>query len=158
MLLLAFVYNGQYLVEQFRIIRPLDYLTGKVDRDGYVSRFRTEHPVMVRANANLPEEARVLCLSIGDRTYYLDRRAHLAEDFYDQTGGDYDEEQIEERMMRHGTTHIIFNRAVFLDWASQLPEYDRAIFENVFSRRTKLLYEENGVQLLELLPTGVNNP
>lgn len=156
-LLLAFAYNGQYLVEQFSIIRPLDYLTGKVDRDGYVSRFRTEHPVMVRANAILPEEARVLCLSIGDRTYYLDRRAHLAEDFYDQTGGDYDEEQIEERMMRHGTTHIIFNRAVFLDWASQLPEYDRATFENVFSRRTKLLYEENGVQLLELLPTGVNN-
>lgn len=147
----AFAYNGSYIYDQFLYIRPLDYLTGKVTRDGYVSRYRIEHPVMVQANKILPKDARVLCLSIGDRTYYLDRAAHLAEDFFDRTNGAYTGDDIVKKMMRYGTTHIILNRDVYLDWASQLKAYEQAAFEDVFDKHTKLLYEKDGVQLLEII-------
>lgn len=147
----AFMYNGLYIFNQFNYIRPFDYLFGKVHRDAYVARYRTEHPVIAHANAILPKDARVLCLSIGDRTYYLDRAAHLAEDFFDRNGGEVREKQLVNKMMRYGTTHIIFNRAVYTDWATQLKKHERRAFENVFTTHTKLLYEEKGVQLLEVL-------
>jgi hypothetical protein len=147
----AFVYNGFYIFHQFDYIRPFDYLFGKASRDAYVARYRTEHPVIAHANAILPQDARVLCLSIGDRTYYLDRKAHLAEDFFDRNGGEEREKQLISKMVRYGTTHIIFNRSVYTDWATQLKKTERRAFENVFTDHTKLLYEENGVQLLEVL-------
>ena len=150
----SFAYNGSYIYDQFLFIRPLDYLLGKVDRDGYVSRYRIEHSVMVQANKILPKDARVLCLSIGDRTYYLDRTAHLAEDFFDQTNGQYTENDIVKKMLRYGTTHIILNRDVYLDWANQLKTYEQAKFEDVFNKHTKLLYEKDGVQLLEITNNG----
>jgi hypothetical protein len=53
--------------------------------------------------------------------------------------------------MRYGTTHIILNRDVYLDWASQLKAYEQAAFEDVFDKHTKLLYEKDGVQLLEII-------
>ena len=147
----AFAYNGSYIHNQFYYIRPFDFLTGKIDRDAYISRYREEHPVIVHANEILPKDARVLCLSIGDRTYYLDRQPHLAEDFFDRTSDEYTESLITEKMMRYGTTHIIINHAVYFDWVSQLKVDEMSKFENVFNNHTKLLYEKNGVQLLELL-------
>lgn len=147
----ALLYNGAYITEQFSFIRPFDYLTGQVDRDTYVSRYRAEHPVMVHANNTLPEGARVLCLSIGDRTYYLNRQSHLAEDFYDRTNGKYSIKELLIKMRRNGTTHIILNSDVYLDWAKELPLHEQAVFATVFKEHTKLLYEVNGVQLLQLL-------
>lgn len=147
----ALVYNGLYILDQFSFIRPLEFISGQIDRDTYVSHYRWEHPVMVHANQVLPQNARVLCLSIGDRTYYLNRQAHLAEDFFNRISGGYTEEDLVKKMKRYGTTHIILNNEVYLGWAKQLPLYEQAVFDNVFKEHTRILYEANGVQLLQLL-------
>jgi len=146
----ALAYNASYMYDQFLYIRPFDYLTGKVDRDEYISRYRVEHQVMIEANKILPQNAKVLCLSIGDRTYYMDRATHLAEDFFDKTNGKYTEKEIVKKIKRYGTTHIILNQDVYLSWASQLNAHEQVEFENAFNKHTKLLYERDGVQLFEI--------
>ena len=146
----ALLLNAGYIHGQFDHIRPWDYLSGAVDREAYISRFHREHPLIVHANKTLPAEARVLCLSIGDRTYYLDRDLHLAEDFYDKTGGRYSEADLINKLTRYGTTHVILDRGVLFDWLITLPQEEQAIFLNVFKNNTRVLYEENNVLLLEL--------
>jgi hypothetical protein len=147
----ALCYNGYYLYGQFNYIRPLDYLTQKVDRDAYISRFRREHAVVQYANQILPQDSRVLCLSIGDRTYYIDRPVHLCESFYKPTAGHFSETELLKKLKGYGTTHIIIDKTTFFDWARGLSHADRSALSNVFQNNTTILYEKNGVRLLELL-------
>ena len=145
-----FFHNGSYIYSQFKYIRPLEYLSEKVDRDSYISRYRREHAVIVHANQVLPQDASVLCISIGGRTYYLDRSVHLAEDIYDRKDGKYLEEELLKKLKRYGTTHIIMDRKVFFDWLRTLDENEQSDFLGVFKINTKLIYEKNDVLLLEL--------
>jgi hypothetical protein len=144
------IYNAKYIHHQFAYIQPLAYLSKKVDRDTYISHFRFEHFVIQYANETLPKDARVLCLSIGDRTYNIERDVHLSEDFYNRVNGTFTESDLLKKLKRHGTTHIIFYKNAYLDWARQLKQEERNMFENVFDKNTKLLFEKNGVLLLEL--------
>lgn len=148
--LLALLYNENYVYGQFGHIRPFDYLSGKVDRDAYISRFRPEYPVIQYANRTLPENARVLCLSVGNRTYYLDRQAHLAMDFFDKPGAHYSEADLLNKLTRYGTTHVLLDRAVFFNWLRVMPQADQELFLGVFKKYTRTLYQENDVLLLAL--------
>lgn len=152
--LIMFGLNAFYIYGQFAYIQPLKFLTRKVDRDSYITYFRKEYPVIRHANQTLPEDARVLCLSIGDRTYYLNREAHLAEDFFNPKKGGFTEGLLLDRLMRYGTTHIIMDRSVAMNWIRNLPQGDRSAFENVFRNHTKLLYSKFDVLLLELHRSG----
>lgn len=71
--LLVFGYSADYMVEQFRYLRPLSYLSGSVDRAAYITHYRPEYPVIQYANRNLPRDAKVLLVFMGMRGYYLDR-------------------------------------------------------------------------------------
>ncbi|MGB3221276.1 MAG: phospholipid carrier-dependent glycosyltransferase [Desulforhopalus sp.] len=150
---LALCYNANYIRTQFSFVQPLGYIAKKINRDTYISNYRFEYPVIQYANEILPMDARVLCLSIGDRTYYIDRHVHLAEDFYDKENGIFSEFELLKKLSRSETSHIILSRNTYLDWARSLKPEERNVFENVFQKNTKLLYEKNGVLLLELKPT-----
>lgn len=150
----AFSYNALYIYEQFCFINPLEYLSKNINKDDYISRYVAEHPVVMYANEVIPLNAKVLCLSIGDRTYYLNRSAHLAENFYEPTNDIFNETDIFTKMMRFETTHIILNRNVYLDWATQLQTNEWNKFEDTLYKHTKLLYEKDGVQLLEITNNG----
>jgi hypothetical protein len=150
-ILIMFGLNASYIKGQYAYIQPLKYLTGKVDRDSYITHFRKEHPVIRHANQMLPKDAKVLCLSIGDRTYYLNRSAHLAEDFYSPVENGFSEELLLKRLMRYQTTHIILDKTTLSNWARHLSQQDRTAFERVFRNHTKLLFAKNNVYLLELI-------
>ena len=52
-MLLLFGMNAVYLVNQFRVVDPIGYLSGKVGREMYITRYRPEYPVMKFANEHL---------------------------------------------------------------------------------------------------------
>ncbi|MDL2329045.1 glycosyltransferase family 39 protein [Desulfosarcina sp. OttesenSCG-928-A07] len=147
----AFLYTADYIRGQFADLRPMDYLSGKVDRDGYISRYRKEHPVTVYANQVLPPDAKVLCLSLGDRTYYLNRSAHLSKDFYTRKNGVYTESDILKKLRKYETTHVMIDKKVLFDWLRTLDAADAKPFLNVFQHHTKIMYEQNDVLLLEVI-------
>jgi 4-amino-4-deoxy-L-arabinose transferase-like glycosyltransferase len=149
LVLVTFFYNTNYVYGQFNDIRPFDYILGKVDRDTYITRYRREYPVIRYTNRTLPKDARVLCLAIGNRTYYVDRKVHLAEDFFERSNGLFRESEIIKKLGRYGTTHIILDKISVSNWIEQLKPEERAIFENVFRKHTKLLFEKYDVLLLE---------
>ncbi len=147
----ALFYNWQYLCGQFDYIRPIEYLTREVDRGTYISRYNREFPVIRYANQVLPENAKVLCLSIGDRTYYLERNALLSKNFFQKKGGKYSKKELLKSLRKYGTSHIIVDQRVLFNWIRHLSKSDQSVFLDVFKSNTKTLYRENDVLLLELL-------
>jgi len=153
---ILFGLNAFYIIHQFDYIKPLQYLSGTVGRDAYITRYRREHAAIVRANQTLPEDARVLCLSIGDRIFYLDRPAHLAEDFYTKKNATYHEDDLLKKMARYETTHILIDTYVLFNWMKHQTPAERSAFTRVFQNNTRTLFEENGVRLLEFLPADLS--
>ncbi|MCI5122551.1 MAG: hypothetical protein D3908_15455 [Candidatus Electrothrix sp. AUS4] len=74
---LLLLWNGSYLWQQFQKVDPLSYITGRVSRDEYLTQKIPEYPVMHYANKNLPDSAKILCLFLGQRGYYLDKPHHF---------------------------------------------------------------------------------
>ncbi|WP_319525647.1 phospholipid carrier-dependent glycosyltransferase [uncultured Desulfosarcina sp.] len=148
--LFMFVYNGAYIYSQFTYVQPFDYLTGKVDRDGYISRYRNEHAAIVQANKILPKDAEVLCLFLGNRIYYLDRSAHFAKDFHLEKNGGYTEDALRASLMRYKTTHVLIDKNNFFNWIQYRSPEVRNIFAIVLNKYTRLLFEINGIRLLEI--------
>ena len=70
---LLLLWNASYIREQFKEVDPFSYITGRLSRDEYLSRQLPEYPIMQYANKNLPESAKILCIFMGRRGYYLDR-------------------------------------------------------------------------------------
>ena len=67
--------NLQYLTRQFQHIRPLEYISSGLDREAYLRRHLPEYATMSYANHYLPPKAKLLCLYLAGRSYYLNRTA-----------------------------------------------------------------------------------
>ncbi|CAK8713024.1 Dolichyl-phosphate-mannose-protein mannosyltransferase [Candidatus Electrothrix laxa] len=70
------LWNGSYIQQQFVKIDPFSFITGRLSRDEYLTKKISEYPVMQYVNNNLSDASNILCLFLGWRGYYLDRR-HL---------------------------------------------------------------------------------
>ena len=141
-----FFLNGKYIMELFRYIDPVPFIMKTIDRDAYITDYLPEYPAIQYANKNLPEDASVLCLLIGSRTYYLDRNFHLNNSFFHTTAsGEISEKILLKRLKRYGTTHIIFGDVIYRE-----NQYDIDVCENFFKNNTKLLFEKHGCQVLEV--------
>lgn len=137
--------NAQYLWTQFRIVDPRGYLSGKVSRDEYITRYRPEYPVMQYANQNLPLDARILFVFMGKRGYYCDRAYVL-----DSEGSTSllmkivrrsdTPEEIASALRGKGITHMMFQSDIFNRWMTEdLPGEKRGLFKAFLRRYAKLI-------------------
>lgn len=155
-LTVCFGLNAQYVLTQFRVVDPLSYLSGEVDRDAYITRYRPEYPVMQYANHHLPADARILFVFMGKRGYYLDRPYQLdgegAASLLMKVAGESETPgAMLERLRAMGITHImlqsdIFNRWVIEDW----PKEKRLLLEGFLRSRTTLVHSHHRYGLLAL--------
>jgi hypothetical protein len=113
---LLLAWNGSYIWQQFQEVDPLSYITGRLSRDEYLSRQLPDYPIMQYANKNLPASAKILCIFMGWRGYYLDR-PHS----FDQHGNadgllawlkqpGMTVEQIGQRLKEKGFSHLLIRR------------------------------------------------
>jgi len=68
-----FTPNIYYLYQQFQVVQPFEYLSGKIDRDGYLTKHRSEYATIMYANQHLPKNTKILCIYLSGRSYYFDR-------------------------------------------------------------------------------------
>ena len=72
LLLLAFSFNGLYMVRYWQNILPLQYISGQTDRTTFITRFWPEYTVVKWANENLAQSDTILAVFLGNRGYYFD--------------------------------------------------------------------------------------
>ena len=137
---------------QFSSVQPISYLNGTVSRDDYISRFRSEYPVILYANQHLPMDSKTLCLFLGDRGYYMDFQHRFAE-----PNNTYDDNifflssKKQPKQSRSPYTHLITRDDLTTSWINNLGSDNRAISVDFFSYNLNLLYRKNGYSLFEII-------
>lgn len=154
---LAFIcYNFQYLAQQYRVIRPMSYLSGKVSRDQYITHFRPEYPAIQFVNAH-EQATKILVIFLGNRGYYFDKpvqfdlsegKSLLCETI---SQAKTDNEAL-ENLKASDISHLLIRHDLFKQWIEQqYDEEDVNKLNHFFHNKTKLIYEANGHGVYQLL-------
>jgi hypothetical protein len=153
LLLFFFGLNLNYIVQQYRLVEPVQYLTGKKQRDAYIETYRPEYAVFKFANQNLPHNSRILGVFQGNRSYYSD--LEMSFDF-----GRYilktfkqklTDEQILDNFKNGGITHLLIRYDLFNNWIeNNFDESEKQRLEYFLNNYTSLIYAENGHGLYHL--------
>lgn len=145
--------NLTYLIGLFDIIRPWDYLGGKLTRDEYISKFRREYAVIKFANENLPKEARILAFYLGGRTYYSDRYIDCRyEIFFDALHRARSSDSLGETLREKGFSNIIIRMDIFQQSVQDTLGRDaKEKLTAFFGTQVRELRRENGYILLTLI-------
>ncbi len=117
--ILMLVHNSHYIYQQFSYVDPMSYINGQLTRDEYITKYRPEYKVIQYANTHLPETAKILCIFIGQRGYYLNR-AHVFEEYSSNKWllswlrePGISSSVITKRLEQHGITHIMLRTDLF---------------------------------------------
>jgi 4-amino-4-deoxy-L-arabinose transferase-like glycosyltransferase len=142
--------NLQYAMEQFRIFEPLRYLSGDISRDDYIQKFRPEYAAMRYINSNLPSDARVLGVFLGNRRYYCDRDLIFEDSLESGLQSATSAEALATMLREKGFTHAIIRYDLFDKFILSRLSGDRLnLFQAFIKNHTKSLFSEDGHILFE---------
>jgi hypothetical protein len=155
-------YNLQYSVHQFNLVQPLPYLRNQISREAYITAFRPEYPAIQYANASLPPQAKVLCLFLGNRGYYMNFHPIFEQPYSDGIFSKILASNDQQANMmtifkNNNITHILMREDLTVDWLQRLTEKDKFIIFPLFSRNLKLLFHKNGYNLFKISDTNNSN-
>jgi len=144
--------NSHYIYEQFQHVGPWRYIIGKVDRDAYIQKYRPEYASLQYINNHLADDARLLALFIGRRSYYCDREMvfgiELLKDIV-QTAASAME--IRDAMARSGFTHVIVGRRLYEKWQRDtFNAEERSRLDDFWQAHTVLIHRQAGYELYRL--------
>lgn len=149
---LLFFLNASYVMEQFRLLRPHDYVLGKIDRDSYIQVCRPEYRVIQYSNRYLSEDSKILGAYLGNRLYYWDRELFFGDQLLLKTlQRSMSPEEVLETIKGKGFTHIVINLYKFVSWYGQKltsVEQDRLL--QFFRDQLTLLSSHDGYQLFKI--------
>lgn len=148
--------NFSYLKDQYAYIDPFSYIGGAVTRDEYIERYRSEFPTMRYINENLPPDARMLFLFMGNRGYYCDR-----EYLFDMTNNrsllkslvaaSHSTDDLLLQIQGRGITHLLIHYPIFNRWVRDaFTDEEQEILRKFFQQHVRLLYSKEGYGLLRL--------
>ena len=135
-----FTLNGIYIGKLFRVVDPLSYIGGTLDRDAYIAKYRSEYPVLQYINRSLTQNAKILGLFMGNRRYYCDRELVFGESLLTRAVMRAEStERIGEMIAKQGFTHMIVRFDLFKQWSGGLDETERALLVQSFKTSTRAI-------------------
>lgn len=145
--------NAKYLHALYMKVDPTPYISGQIDRDNYIKKFRPEYDVIRYANQHLPEDALILCLFIGNRKYYFEKDILIGRDVLKgAVMSSHSFDSLEERLKKKGITHILMRYDLFNNWTEyNLDPEERTLLNTFLSNRAKQIKTYGGYGLLELM-------
>ncbi len=144
--------NAGYVVDQFRYVEPMTYLTGQVDRDQYIEKYRPEYAVMRYANQHISEDAVILPVFIGNRYYYSDRKMIFNFSLFAKIVKEANRpDEMLSELKKRGITHIMIGYDLFNSWANNnFSKKEKIQIERFFSKQIDYLYSKNGYGLYRI--------
>lgn len=139
-------YNVDYVATQFIVVKPLPYLQGKVSRDEYISSFRTEYPAIQYVNSIVSPNAKVLCLFMGNRGYYMDFQPIFEQPYASGSilsqflATEGQQHSIIDELRQRNIKHILFRTDLTTQWLHQLSEHDLQRIAALFAHSDQPLW------------------
>jgi len=152
----SFWLNASYILNQYKYVDPFSYLNGTLSRDQYIDKYRLEYPAMRYINENVPHDARILFIYIGNRGYYCDREYifdmnHNRSTLRQLVKGSTDPETILLGLKGMGITHLLIRYDIFDKWVkTNFISKDRDVMKAFFKRYVKLLFFKWGYGISQL--------
>jgi 4-amino-4-deoxy-L-arabinose transferase-like glycosyltransferase len=151
-IIVAICMNLYYVVYQFRIVEPFKYLSGEVSRDGYITKYRPEYPLVTHANQHLNEENTILALFMGNRIYYSDRHMESGEKWFTQSVLQADSVmEIREKLLNKGFTHILANMSLIKQWLKTFEPPDQVKVVDFFTYHVRLIKQNQSFAFFEVV-------
>ncbi len=152
------LYNSKYLVEQFGYVQPLEYIRGNLSRDAYITRYRSEYPVIQYANEQPQSNSKTLCLFLGNRGYYMNF-PHIFDvptkqnSFMTQLiAASTDITTIQNSLHQKKFHQILIRNDLMTSWIDNLGE-NQGIAISFFQNSLELMYSMNEYSLFHIKPT-----
>ena len=151
-LVIMFGINGAYVWGQFNYVDPMSYLTGKLDREAYIQKYRPEYNVIKFANRNLSNQTKILCVFLGNRRYYSDREMIFGDVFFRNTVNRAEiPENIIKKLKQQEFTHMLIRYDMFNHWTNnQLNNESKQVLGKFFESHTHRLISQGGYGLYRL--------
>ena len=146
--------NAAYIVKQFEYVDPFSYLGGEIDRNAYIARYRPEYRAFQYANRNLPDDAKVLAIFLGNRSYYSDRELVFGDNLFKKiVKKSNSSDMIEVEIQRLGITHLLIRYDIFNRWAGvQFNANEKERLSSFLERNLNPLFSQSGYGLYGLKP------
>jgi hypothetical protein len=152
LIILLFTLNARYLVSQFHHVKPMSYLSGTLQRDDYITRYRGEYPAIQFINSHVPSTAQLLALGLGNRTYYCDRRMDCDSDFFiNAVTAARSADSLATILRSSGYSHLLIRHHYFrLFIYDNMSDDKRIIFDHFRETMTEELFNGQRYQVLEI--------
>jgi len=150
--------NGAYVHAQYREVDPFPFFSRSVSREQYIANYRREYPAMSYINANLPSDALILFIFLGNRGYYCDRdyvfdMMHNKSTLAQLIRGSADPDTVFLDLRRMGITHLLIHLDIFKRWAkNSFDPRDQGLLDRFFEDHLRLIYLKSGVGLFQVIP------
>ena len=139
--------NATYIIMQYRYVKPFDYLRGTVSRDQYIEGFRREFPAMRYINDNLPPDARILFIFLGNRGYFCDRQYVFDMNRNNKSAlrqlvlKSHEPKEVLSGLKEMGVTHLLMNHNIFKKWVkTNFDQENKVLLFKFIEKYTKLIY------------------
>jgi hypothetical protein len=149
---IALALNGDYIRGQFKYVDPIPFITGKVNREEYISRYIPEYPAVRYINTNLNNNTKILFILIGNRGYYCDRDySHDMNIIKSSISRAKRPEDILGELKKNGITHLLIRYGLFEEWMNNnFSKGKQELTQQFFKKHTNLLFIENGFVVVAL--------
>jgi 4-amino-4-deoxy-L-arabinose transferase-like glycosyltransferase len=146
-------FNAVYVIHQFKLVDPFSYISGRVERDAYITRYRPEHTIFQYANGHLAADAKLLALFMGNRRYYSDRELIFGNSLFLKLVKKVDsDEAILNDLQRRGFSHLLIRYDLFNNWTDkQFSDREKEMLKVFFVRDARHLLSKSGYGLFELV-------
>ena len=144
--------NGKYIWEQFNYVDPISFLSGRLDRETYIARYRPEYPAIKYANQNLASPSKILGLFLGNRRYYHEKEIVFGDSFFRNAVNRAEiTESILIELRRQKITHLLIRYDMFNTWSNrQLSAGTKEILGGFLKNHTHHLFSKAGYGLYKL--------
>jgi len=149
-------YNGIYIFQQFKYVKPFSYLRGQVSRDEYIAQYRPENVVIQKINQNLPESTKILALFLGNRGYYCNRELIFGDNLFKKIiKNGQTPDMIGEKLRKMDFTHLLIRYDLFNTWANkQFNEQEKEMLKEFLGKQLFQLYSHAGYGLFQFNSYG----
>ena len=144
--------NAVYIYEQFHYVQPLAYISGKISRDEYITRYRPEYPLFQYANQHLPVDARIIAVFLGNRGYYSHRQMVFGNALFKElVHRSRSADILSAAIKRRGFSHLIVRYDLFNRWSAvQFNADEKEMIMKWFKKYTAPVYSGGGYGLFKL--------
>jgi hypothetical protein len=144
--------NAFYIIDLFKIVEPMSYISGRAGRDEYIEKYRQEYAAINYANHNTPDNVKIMCMFLGNRSYYIDREVVFN---YNLATKEVIREDSSEKILidlkKRKITHLLIRYDLFSKWLQDnYSEMEKEVINKFFKKHTSLHFSKNGHGLYQL--------